>query len=125
MSQVADSSIDAIFKAFVREFQRHFIDVYIVVPTEAILEKVLAPYRNMSPPGAVSSIDCTHIKWDICPVYLSNLCKGNERYPTLCFEVSVDSTRYIHHCNRSFIDTTTDITTSRNDVYVLGLFKGL
>jgi hypothetical protein len=31
----------------------------------------------------IGSTDCIHVKWDRCPVELTNLCKGKEGYPIM------------------------------------------
>jgi hypothetical protein len=125
MSGVANSTVNAVFKGFCQLFRDRFFSTYVSPPTGEYLEKVLGSYREMGMPGAFGSIDCTHVKWDMCPVSLTNLCSGKEGFPTLSFEISVDSSRLIHHCNRALFGTTQDMTVVRNDPYAQRVLHGL
>ena len=49
------------------------------------IRKTMGIYERLGLPGAIGSTDCVHIKWERCPVEVTNLCHGKEGYPTLAF----------------------------------------
>ncbi|CAB1111444.1 unnamed protein product [Ectocarpus sp. CCAP 1310/34] len=98
------------------EFSRHFVDlVRTVFPTATrdvagrqcvplelkVLKKVAGEYGDMGCPGAVASVDCTHISWPACPFSETNTHKGKEGDTTLVYEASC------HHSGRPFSETNT------------------
>ncbi len=64
------------------------------------MKKVMEVYARLGLPGAMGSMDCTHVNWDMCPVKLAHLCTGKSGKPTLAFEVVVDHSRRIHQCSK-------------------------
>jgi hypothetical protein len=67
LSESFESSVLALFKTFVRNFVVAFYDVFIVFPTGPALQRVMNVYARAGAPGAVSSMDCTHLYWRQCP----------------------------------------------------------
>jgi Plant transposon protein len=55
------------------------------------LEKVMNVYRKMGFPGAVGSVDATHIRWHMCPVEFVHAATGKEKYPSVAFQVCLTS----------------------------------
>ena len=78
----------------------------------------------MGLPGAVGSMDCTHLYWEKCPVEWSNICTGKELHPTLSFQVVVDHSRRIHHVSRYFFGTFNDIQVTYADTYPNDVLSG-
>ena len=74
--------------------------------------------------GCVGSMDCTHIRLDKCPIELSNLCLGKEKFTSLSFQVVVDHAKRIHHCSRYFFGTVNDKNVTLNDTYPMELASG-
>lgn len=72
-------------------------------------------YNKLGLPGAVGSMDCTHISWEKCPNNISNICYGKEKKTTLAFEVIVDHSKYIVSVSQAFFGSTNDKTIVRND----------
>ena len=70
------------FHKFCKRFTELKYKTYIYRPEGEELARVLNTYALLGLPGCVGSTDCTHIKWDRCPVSLFNLCKGKESYPS-------------------------------------------
>lgn len=123
--EVCESTCTAIFHKFIRGMVRHFFVDSVKPPTGDRLAQVMATYSRLGYPGAVGSIDCTHIFWGKCPVSLTNLCKGKEKTPSLSFEVVVDHDGFIHSCTKGFVGTCSDKMIVVNDAYAKQVARGL
>ncbi len=76
----------AFFHRFNKLFAERFYDKYVYAPrTAEEIRKTMGIYERLGLPGAIGSTDCVHIKWERCPVEVTNLCHGKEGYPTLAF----------------------------------------
>ena len=75
-------------------------------------------YERMGLPGCIGSTDCVHLKWDRCPVGISNVCSGKEGYPTLAYSVTVDHSRKIHASTTSFYGAKNDKSIVRFDKHI-------
>lgn len=125
MSGVGESTCNAIFHAFIHGMVKHFFVDVVKPPTGDALHRVLQTYARLGYPGAVGSIDCTHIYWGKCPVELTHLCKGKEKFPSLSFEVVVDHEGYIHSCTKGFLGACSDKMIVVNDPYAKEIARGL
>jgi len=129
LADTFESTAHAVFKQFVWNFAKEFFADYVKVPTGDRLKKTMAVYEQLGLPGAVGSMDCTHLRWNKCPKWLHTLCKGKEGYPSLAFNCVVDHFRLIHHVSEVFVGTSNDITICHNDTYtrniVMGLYVGI
>lgn len=79
LSGVAESTCINIFHVFIANMVTKFFTTYVKPPTGEKLEEVMDTYARLGFPGAVGSVDCTHIYWGKCPVGLTNLCTGKEK----------------------------------------------
>ena len=52
------------------------------------LQSVMKVYEKMGFPGAVGSVDATHIRWHQCPVEFVHAATGKEKYPSVAFQVT-------------------------------------
>ena len=77
LSGAGESTVNWIFKAFVRGFAAAFREDFIYLAEGDELERVLEVYKRLGFPGACGSMDCTHVKWNRCPVNLSNACRNS------------------------------------------------
>ena len=106
-------------RCFFHCFNKWFISAYdhvIFLPaTVEQINHVENYYRQNCLTGAIGSIACVHVGWDMCPVGLWSQCKGKEGYPTLAFEVVVSHTRKILACSDAYFGTWNDITISKHD----------
>ena len=89
------------------------------------LTSMMAIYEKMGLPGCIGSTDCVHIKWDRCPVGLTNVCKGKEGYPSLVYSCTVDHHRRILGVTRSNYGTRNDKTIVRLDNYITDVRNGI
>ena len=124
MSYGCESSINLFFKTFVTEFVKNFYDDFVFIPTGDRLQLVLDSYAACGIPGGMGSMNCTHIGQDKCPVGLTHLCKGKEKFPTLSFNVVVDHFRQIHYCSAAYFGATNDLQICADDDFPIALAAG-
>lgn len=88
-SNVPEKTVWWIFKIFLRNFSMCLKDRVVRPPKEGIeLSKVMQVYTKMGFPGAIGSVDATHIRWHMCPVDKVHLATGKEKYPSVAFQVT-------------------------------------
>ena len=124
VSQIPRSSLHPILDKFVKRFVEEFYDDFIKFPTGDSLKLVMDCYNKCGFPGAVGSMDCTHVTWSQCPVNLTNMCTGKEKKPTLAFNCIVDHSRKILYCSDAFFGAVNDITICHNDKLCIDLIRG-
>jgi Plant transposon protein len=91
-SAVPEKTVWWFFKIFLKNFPRVLFKDVIRLPREGVeLEKVMNVYRKMGFPGAVGSVDATHIRWHMCPVEFVHAATGKEKYPSVAFQVCIKS----------------------------------
>ncbi len=83
------------FHKFCKNFSDNQYSTWVKPPQGERLDSIMHVYQRMGLVGCIGSMDCVHVKWNKCPVSLTNLCEGKEGYPTLVFEVVVSHSRYI------------------------------
>ena len=69
---------------FVTTFKERWI-YYPTTATEAA--DTLKVYSRLGFPGAIGSIDCTHVMWGRCPALYQNTYTGKEKKATVAYEV--------------------------------------
>ena len=68
LSDVGESTANHnIFKTFVREFSKTVLSDYIKFPEGDDLLRSMETYRVLGMPGAIGSVDCTHVRLQRCP----------------------------------------------------------
>jgi hypothetical protein len=120
-----ESSVLSIFKTFVTNMTRYCFNDFVKSPTGIRMGQTLECYRRLGLPGAIGSMDATHVRWDKCPVNLTNLCKGKEGYTTLAFNAIVDHSRFIQYVSRAYFGTSNDIQITNSDQYTRSIMHGL
>jgi hypothetical protein len=106
------------FLEWCENFVERYYNTYIYRPEGEKLTKMMDVYSRMGLPGCIGSTDCVHLKWDRCPIRLSNLCRGKEGYPSLSYSCTVDHHRRILGITRSNYGTRNDKTIVRLDRYI-------
>ena len=124
LSFIGESTVNAIFKAFLKQFSEALYDLYVRPPEGEELLVVMERYRRLGFPGAIGSVDCTHVKWSMCSKDDRWLASDKEGYPTLSFEVVVSHSRYCYHCSCAFYGSYNDIAIAKNDEFILELLAG-
>jgi hypothetical protein len=125
MTEIGESTANVIYKTFVTNFEKHFYEKYVRFPAGYELQQVMETYRRLGFPGAVGSIDCTHIKWSLCGKEIKWKATGKEGFASLSFEAIVTHSRYCYHVSVAFLGSYNDITVSKNDDFVKRLMAGL
>ena len=88
MSDVPEKTVWWFFKTFLVNFTKTLLHEVVRPPKEGEeLSKVMRVYTKMGFPGAVGSVDATHIRWHMCPVEKVHLATGKEKYPSVAFQV--------------------------------------
>lgn len=77
------------FVKFISFIAKDFREEWIRVPEGEDLEKVMKEYTLMGFPGAIGSMDATHVHWNRCPSGAKNMHNGKEGYPSRVFNVAV------------------------------------
>ena len=111
------TTVNAMFKSFVKAYSEAFYDVHVYVPEGEELEQVVDDYTKMGFPDCVGSMDVTHLMWKQCPSSLRHVCTGRYHCPSVAFQMVCAHTRRIHHVSRPFYGATNDITITYNDTY--------
>jgi hypothetical protein len=113
------------FVLFNENFVAAFYDDYIYRPVGDKLKNMMAVYKKMGLAGCIGTTDCVHVKWDRCPVELTNLCKGKEGYPMLSYSVTVDHSGRILGVMGSNYGTRNDKTIVHRDAYITDVHDGI
>ena len=121
---MGESTVRHSFHTFISNFVDRYYEDYIHRPTGQKLASMMKVYEKMGLPGCIGSTDCVHLKWDRCPLSLTNLCKGKEGYPSLSYSCTVDHHRKILGVTRSNWGTRNDKTIVRIDTYITDVHKG-
>lgn len=88
MSDVPEKTVWWFFKTFLVNFTKTLLHEVVRPPKEGEeLSKVMRVYTKMGFPGAVGSVDATHIRWHMCLVEKVHLATGKEKYPSVAFQV--------------------------------------
>ena len=119
LSFIGESTVNAIFKAFLKQYSEALYDLYVRPPEGEELLVVMERYRRLGFPGAFGSVDCTHVKWSMFFKDDRWLALGKVGYPTLSFEVVVPHSKYCYHCS-----SYNDITIAKNVKFILELLTG-
>ena len=91
LSGMSISTMQTFYHQFWAKFVSVFHDRWIVYPTTAVeAADNLAVYGRLGFPGAIGSVDCTHVYWGRCPALFSNTYSGKEKKPTVAYEVTVN-----------------------------------
>jgi hypothetical protein len=124
LSMMGESTCNSVFKKFLKQFADALYPIYVRPPEGDELLRVMERYRRLGFPGAVGSVDCTHVKWMMCAKDDKWLASGKEGYPTLSFEAVVSHSRYCYHCSCAFYGSYNDITISKNDKFIIEILTG-
>lgn len=78
----------------------HFGSEYLHrTPTEAEQKRILKVNEKSGFPGLFASWDCSHFKWDKCPISLDGQFKGRHEGKTIVLEAVVDCFLRIWYIN--------------------------
>jgi hypothetical protein len=95
LSSIPKSTVNYIFNTFVKEFNSNFFAEHVYMPEGEERERMMDVFARVGFPGAVGSMDVTHVRWYRCPKSDYNLCKGKYPFTTLASQAIVDHNRRI------------------------------
>jgi hypothetical protein len=125
---IGESTAHTIFRQFCNGVSKYIYPRFVKEPLSdpETLAQIMAVYSRLGLHGCVGSMDCTHIKWSMCPAKLRFYCTGKEGFPTLVFlqVVIVDHYRRVLYVSRYFCGASNDITICNNDPYCLKILNG-
>jgi hypothetical protein len=125
LTLIDQETLRVFYHRFCKLFSENVFHTYVRGPeTPAEIEKVVNVYARLGFPGAIGSVDCTHIRWDKCPAHLRAVCKGKEGFTSLGFEITVDHFRRIHAVTGSHYGTRNDKTIVQFDDHIQSIHKG-
>lgn len=123
---IDEETLRVFYHKFCRHFSEALYTTYVHPPTtQEEISKVTEVYKRLGFPGAIGSVDCTHIRWDKCPAHLRATCKGKEGFPSLAYELTVDHFRRIHAVTEGHYGTRNDKTIVKYDAHVMAVKNGL
>lgn len=73
---IGDSTINTIFKQFVKGCVKYLYKKYVYIPEGEELDQIALVYEKLGLPGCIGSMDCTHVLWHRCPKIIRNVCTG-------------------------------------------------
>ena len=123
-SVMGESTVNAIFTQFVTGMTTHIYPCFVKFPQGDLLTKILEQYAAVGLPGCVGSMDCTHIKWFLCPKKERHNAIGKEGFPTIAFQVCVDHSKRVLSVSQHFLGNINDKTICKNDLFSLGIMHG-
>ena len=111
------------FTAAVVEF---LMPEYIRAPTDIEeISSIVAEYARRGFPGAIGSIDCTHIPWARVPAEQATRYIGKEGFPTISYEVVCTHSTRVLGITRGHAGALNDIQISGRDPFVAKLRRGV
>jgi hypothetical protein len=104
------------FHDFCKKFASKYYHEYVYLPrNNDELRSSMSDYSRMGIPGALGSTDCVHVRWDMCPASLTNLCSGKEGYPTLAWQATVNHKMRFLSVTKSFYGSLNDVQICKYD----------
>lgn len=122
LSGMSISTMQLFYHKFWEKFVTVFRARWIYYPTTAA-EAVdnLAVYARLGFPGAIGSVDCTHVRWFRCPALFQNSYSGKEKKATVAYEVTVNRSGRCLHISAGHPGSRNDKTIVRTDKLVMDL----
>lgn len=91
LSGMSISTMQLFYHAFWEKFVCIYRDSWIFYPSTAVdAAENLSVYARLGFPGAIGSVDCTHVRWLRCPALFQNTYSGKEKKATVAYEVTVN-----------------------------------
>lgn len=87
----------------------------VSLPKGPALHKVMKHYNPLGFPGAVGSVDVTHVHWSCAPYSHRQLYIGKEGFATLAYEATVDHTGRLMTVTEGFLEAQNDRSIIRLD----------
>lgn len=122
LSGMSISTMHTFYHVFWDRFVSNFRDSWIFYPVDKIAAADnLAVYAKLGFPGAIGSVDCTHIYWGRCPAFFQNAYSGKEKKATIAYEVTVNHSGRCLHISPGHPGSRNDKTIVKTDKLVMDL----
>jgi Plant transposon protein len=122
LSGMSISTMHTFYHAFWERFVANFRDIWIFYPTDKITAADnVAVYARLGFPGAIGSVDCTHVYWVRCPAYFQNAYCGKEKKATVAYEVTVNHSGRCLYISTGHPGSRNDKTIVKTDKLVMDL----
>ena len=120
LSGMAEQTAHSFFHQFWYHFVLEYKDIWIKYPsTAAEAQPITDHYARLGLPGAVGSVDCTHVWWAMCPASKTQLyTNGKNKVPTVAFECVVSPTGRCLYVSQGHPGTRSDKTIVKTNDYV-------
>ena len=115
LSFIGEQTEGQIFHKFCHKFAVHMYDKWIKTPVREDLATVMRQFAYVGFPGAVGSTDVTHVAWGCTPQSHARSYCGNEGFPTIAFEATVDHMGRVLGVTKGFAGAQNDKTIVRFD----------
>ena len=122
LSGMSISTMQLFYHTFWEKFVAVFRDRWIYYPvTAADAADNLAVYARLGFPGAIGSVDCTHVRWFRCPALFQNSYSGKDKKATIAYEVTVNHSGRCLHISCGHPGARNDKTIVKTDKLVMDL----
>lgn len=119
LSGMSISTMQPFFHFFLNKFCEVYREAWIKYPkTPEEAADNLEVYRRLGFPGAVGSVDCTHVLWERCPAQFQSTYTGKEKKATVAYEVTVNHSRRILYIFNGHPGSRNDKTIVKTDTFV-------
>ena len=122
LTGMAEQTMAAFFLKFIPRFRDELMATWVKYPTTFDEAKpIMDDFARLGYPGAVGSVDCTHIHWGMCPAMAQNVFIGKEKIPTLAFECVVDHKGRCLYVSEGHPGARSDKTIVKTDAFVMAV----
>ncbi|CAM9802745.1 unnamed protein product [Pylaiella littoralis] len=86
---MSESTVQDVFHKFTERFAREYYPIWVRMPDEEELKRVIKDCDEVGMTGAMGSVDVTHVHWASAPHSERPSYTGKEGYPTIAYEYVV------------------------------------
>jgi hypothetical protein len=123
--RMAESTVLETVDRFVQGVISEYGAVYLRVPTNDDVRRILAASLRKGWPGKLGSIDCMSLSWKNCPYSLQGAHKGRKGRPTLTLEAVVDADLWFWHIYFGVPGSADDINVLQSSPLLKGILLGV
>ena len=113
------------FHQWMEHLAANVAPLHIKIPEGEDLEACMGIYNKLGFPGAVMSVDATHVPWDRVPCAHHADHVGKEKFPSLVFNAHVTHDRQFRHVQSTQAGARNDKTLARYDWLMQSVRNGL
>lgn len=115
MSYMSESAVCRISHAFFRLVAEELYEKHIRLPVGDEHERVMEHYHRLGFTGAIGSTHVIHLGWDCSPRFRQRSSTGEEGYPTIAYQTTVDHTGRVLGVSRGIAGAQNDKSIVRFD----------